>query len=148
MDECTQSWYYDACTLDASLITHREILDNRKNHKIRAVTSHLGIGEAYSKCRLKGNEQLMAFAELVNLLKNHLDAPGNDGIEEELNFIRVECPRLSITDAIHFATALHLNCSNLRTTDPDLYSIGRKTVQKIAKKFNCKNFSITQIEFK
>lgn len=141
-----RKWYYDACVLDESKNTYYEIINKNPKFSITSITSHLGLGEAYGNCRKKGEEQAEAFISLINKLGNRLDIVGNDDIEKELIRILEVFPALSITDAIHLATAIRCKCEILRTIDPDLHRLPHKKVRKLAEEFGCPGFAISLME--
>ena len=141
--ENERRWYYDACSLEYKSC-YGEILSNNRHHKIRAIASHLSLGEAYANCRIKGGEQANAFIELMTQLGNLLNIVENDGIDRIFAKIREGFPALSITDAIHLATAIAYKCEVMKTEDPDLCGLPKKKVQKIAEELSCPKFSITQ----
>lgn len=141
-----EKWYYDACTLEGEE-TYKEIVNNRYHKEAEAVVSHLSLGEAYGNCFFKGEKKLNAFIDLINSLKGYVRIIGNDHIDEKLIKIK-EILKLSITDAIHIATALNSGCRVLRTTDPDIYKIDKASIQKIIKEFEIPEFIISKMNGK
>ncbi len=129
-----EKWYYDACTLDHDKITYAEIVN--KNYPKDAFISHLALGEAYGNCCEKGKEAADAFIGLINKLKDHIHIIGNDGIDTIFKEVRDHFTRLSITDAMHLATAITHNCKIFRTIDPDFCGISKKDMRSLAKKLN------------
>jgi predicted nucleic acid-binding protein len=122
-----EKWYYDACALDGRITTAYEITSSRSH---RSCTSKLAIGEACASELLKCLEidpknelRFERFNVLVDLLKNlaetGLEIIGNDDIDEIVEQVKNLAPRLSMTDAIHVATAVKARCCVLCTIDPD-----------------------------
>jgi len=136
-------WYYDACTLDRSKSSYAEMFNNR--HRPRAVISHLSFGEAYANSHLKGPEQADAFVKLMNSLSQYIEVVGNDGCDLIFSRVREIFPRLSLTDAIHIATAIGNHCVIIRTTDQDMHGLSRTGLNDLAKEFSLPGLSITQM---
>lgn len=128
-----ERWYYDACALDSKLGTYSQIV-NKKNPPRETIISHLSLGEAFANSHRKGKEVSETFAELIENLRGFFRLEGNDGIESELTVIQGEVARISLTDAVHLATALKYDCNILRTTDKDLLGIPKARLKKIAEK--------------
>ena len=140
-------WYYDACVLDKSKSAYAEMFN--RHYPIKAVISHLALGEAFANSHRRGNEVADAFMSLVRDLSPYIEIVGNDGCDAILHDVKREFQHLSITDALHVATAIKNNCVNLRTIDRDLYGIPqRKKLQEIGVKFGLRSFSITKMVFR
>ncbi|MCK4501002.1 PIN domain-containing protein [Candidatus Babeliales bacterium] len=134
-------YYYDACALEGE-----RAFDEIINKKIpNAILSHLSLGEAYGVCLTKGEEKSKSFIELIDKINSYIKIVSNDNIDNIFEVVRDEVPRLSITDAIHFATAIKYKCKNLRTLDGDLKGINREKVLLVSNKFNVSAFSISSI---
>jgi predicted nucleic acid-binding protein len=133
-----ERWYYDACTLDKKNV-YFEII-NKKRPK-EAIISHLSLGEAYGNCHIKGkqprSEALSAFSGFIEELRlgGHITIVGNDDIEDELDDIRDMFKDLSITDAIHLATAIKYKCGVFVTTDHDFLKLPKNELNKLAERF-------------
>ena len=138
-----EKWYYDACTLDTHQ-AYTEIL-NHDRSKIRSIIGHLSWGEALGNCYIKGKDKYEALNELIGRFISLVVIVGHDDTEDILRRIREEFPRLSITDALHFATAIKQGCQNLRTMDRDLYGLDKEQIKKIASEFGLENFYITRL---
>jgi len=143
----TPKWYYDACVLEKRLI-YPEIT-SIKNPKI-PIISHLALGEAYGNCLLdKGEEKADNFLKFIKLLKqnNFLYIKGNDGIDKIFNEINSSLDfRLSITDAVHLATAIKHECCIFKTADAkDFKEINKNKIKELGKKYNTPNFAISVI---
>jgi len=134
-------YYYDACALEGER-AFDEIINKRLPN---AILSHLSLGEAYGTCLSKGEEKSKSFIDLIDKISSYIKIVGNDNIDNVFEVVRNEVPRLSITDAIHFATAIKYKCKNLRTSDGDLKRINRKKVLLVSNKFNISTFSISSI---
>jgi predicted nucleic acid-binding protein len=145
-------WYYDANTLDKVLYASivREVT-NRGNPKL-AVLSHLALGEAYGNIFVKkGREEIDAFSEFLELLKNkhHIEVVGNDDIEDIFEKISNILPNCSITDTIHIATAIKNECSNILSDDQDINGIEhkkREKIKQIALDNGVDNFCLTRLK--
>lgn len=136
-------WYYDACALEGEGTIY-EIVNTRRYPK-ESVLSHLSLGEAYGNCFLGGKEKSEAFIELIEKLRRHITIIKNDGIDNQFEEVKAKIPALSITDAIHLATALKNDCSLIRTIDRDLYGIEKNKVHDLGKKFGIEEFSISNM---
>lgn len=141
-----ERFYYDACTLDYDKKTFDEIINKNKKFNIKSLVSHLSLGEAYGNCKRKGLNVENSFTDLVAKLGNYLTVVCNDGIEKEFKKVKEMFPTLSITDAIHVATAIKYECSVLRTTDRDLFGLPSKKVTQLGTHFSIPNFSISRME--
>lgn len=142
----SEVWYYDACALDSSKNTYAEIIN--KNNKHLSVVSHLSLGEAYGNSHLKSKEVVASFVGLIDKLSDYLTIVSNDGIDNIFHQIRDKFSRLSITDAMHVATAIANGCVILRTTDRDLTGMDKKKLSDIAKDFHLDRFSVTEVQEK
>ncbi len=123
-----------------------EIINGR--HSIKPVLSHLSLGEAFGNCFLKGKEKAGAFIGLIEKLRDYISIIENDGIDNQFEEVKNQVPALSalsITDAIHVATALKNGCSVLRTFDRDLYGIAKCKVRNLGNKFDIPEFSISKM---
>lgn len=137
-------WYYDACTLDKDRGIFAEIINQkRQKHPKICFFSHLALGEAYGNCFLKGKEQTEAFFELIESMRGFVCIVENDGVDRVFKEVREEFPRLGIMDAIHLATAIHLNCEILRTTDRDFHGLRSDAVKEFSKKINGMALAVT-----
>ena len=141
-----KSFYYDACTLDYDKKTFDEIINKNKKFNIKSLVSHLSLGEAYGSSKHKGKDVESSFTDLVAKLGDYLTVVCNDGIEKELDKVKDIFPALSITDAIHVATALKYKCSVLRTTDKDLFDLPSKKVNQLGTYFSMPDFSISRMK--
>src|SRR3989338_3111162 len=139
--EPAEKWYYDACTLDASLESLDEIINKRNFHK--AYTSNLAIGEACANCFNTNDEQFDAFVDLIRRLRGYIEIVNNDGVEEIVAQIKVICSRISFADRIHLATALREKCCNFRTIDKDFTAVTRRDCEKLAHQYGINRLSIT-----
>lgn len=149
--EPSEKWYYDACTLDSRLETFYEIIN--KGHK--SITSHLAIGEGYANCLLKGNraysyEVLDSFIELIKKLKTKglLEIVGHDEVGPILEKVKDIVPRLSVTDSLHLATALHEQCCIFRTIDKDFDGITKPISEKLAYESGMARFAVSPMNSK
>lgn len=137
-------YYYDACTLEGEE-TFSEIINKRIPN---AVLSHLSLGEAYGVSLSKGKKKSECFVELIDRISDYIKIVGNDNINKEFEAVNDEVPRLSITDAIHIATAIKYKCKSIRTLDRDFKGIDRKKILRLGNKFNISTFSISAISSK
>ena len=138
-----EKWYYDACTLDLSE-TYAELIN--KKHPKECYVSHLALGEAYANCHLKGRDIAEAFVELIEKMRGYITITKNDGIDRLFNEVREAVPALSITDAIHVATALKNGCNVVRTLDRDVWGIDKKTLAELAAKSGMPHFSVVPMD--
>jgi predicted nucleic acid-binding protein len=140
-------WYCDACVLEKDII-FKEITNNTPK---KPIISHLALGEAYGNCLKKGIRKANSFIEFINLLKKekYLNTIGNDNIEKVFNEIMNNDEiRMSITDAMHLATAIKNKCCIFKTTDKnDFKGTNKKKIKEIAKKYDIDDFSISVKEF-
>ena len=137
-------YYYDACALEGE-----EALSEIINKRIpNAILSHLSLGEAYGVSLSKGKEKSECFIELIDRISNYIKIVGNDNIDNVFEVVRDEIPRLSITDAIHVATAIKYKCRTLRTLDKDLKGKDGKKILQLGNRFNISTFSISSIPLK
>jgi hypothetical protein len=132
-DEIVEKWYYDANSLDDGKGVYGEILNK---HPKKTIISHLAIGEAYGNCLGDGKEKSEAFIRLMDSLMKIKDRKiiqivGNDGINVQLDKVREKMDRLSITDAIHLATALKHGCCMFKTSDRDLKGLNDPLVKEV-----------------
>lgn len=137
-------YYYDACALEGEK-AFAEIINKRIPS---AILSHLSLGEAYGSCLSKSKEKSDSFLNLINRIKSYIKIVGNDNINGEFDSVINEIPRLSITDAIHVATAIKYGCKNIRTLDSDLFKADKKKISKLGTKYNIPIFSISSISSK
>jgi len=115
--ENQESWYYDACTL-SSVDVIREIVNQSHN----SVISHLAVGESianeYSKHGLDaGQNAVSLFEQLIGLGK--INIVGHDDVVKPYDSVRERFTSLSITDALHLATAIKYKCTVLKSADGD-----------------------------
>lgn len=141
--EPAEKWYYDACTLDEGLVSLDEIIN--KSHFHKAYTSNLAIGEACANCFNTNEEQFSAFVDLLRRLRKYIEIVGNDGVEETILEIKELCPRLSLTDSMHLATALREKCCVFRTTDLGFDDVTKDIGKQLANKHGMSTFSIGQM---
>ena len=143
-----KKWYYDACALELKEVFGLMITNSSKRHIIN-ITSHLSIGEAFGNCHIKGEEKIESFIELMNKLSKHnaLKIVGNDRIEKQVVKIQ-DKTSLSMTDTIHFATALKYDCEMLVTKDRDFIGIPKKQIKDLANEFKISSFSIFDLNKK
>jgi len=129
-----EKWYYDACVLDDRDV-YSDIINKRPPKD--SYISHLALGEAFGNCLLKSEEAATAFFELISKLQGYINIVGNDNIDHIFKSINEDPSiRLSITDAIHLATAFKYECIVFVTADKgDFINMSHKTVQNIASKF-------------
>ncbi len=123
-----EKWYYDACTLEGEISYYKII--NRKYPK-EAIISHLSLGEAYGNCFSKGKDEASAFINLIEALRDYIKIVGNDSIDDILEKIKAQIPRLTMTDAIHLATALTNGCKIFVTTDSDFCGLKEEEKYRI-----------------
>lgn len=142
-----ERWYYDACALDDSKKIYKEILN--KNPK-EILLSHLAIGEAYGNCLGKGEEEANVFTSLMDKIikvkeKYNIKIIGNDKTEFELEKVKSIIRRISITDAIHLATALKNKCRIFKTIDGDFCGESPLKMKKLGEKCGISNFKIKKM---
>ncbi len=126
-----EKWYYDANILTYCDWVTGEIINSKYR---KALISHLALGEAIAGELIKGDEQVHAVLGLVNALKENdvLEIVNHDGIDSNFKAIREDSSNiLSIMDAVHLATALHKDCNILRSIDPDLCNMQKKSLKNI-----------------
>lgn len=116
-----------------------------KHHPIKAVISHLSFGEAYANAHLKGEKQAYAFVRLMCSLSKYITVVGNDGCGSVFEKIRKSFPRLSITDAVHLATAILNRCVVIRTIDPDFIGLPRRKLNELGNEFGLLHLSIVKM---
>lgn len=138
----TLRWYYDSCALEESVQIVGEII-NKKNPK-EVIISHLTLGEALGNSLKKGEEVQDSFIKLIKTIRSYIKVVGNDNVEKILDDA-YHFFRLSLTDAIHVATAIKHKCTVLRTSDRDLYGIDKSKIARLGKKYGIENFSISKI---
>lgn len=147
LDSFGGRWYYDACVLDANKRVYTEISKNLEEKNICAVTGHLGLGEAHTNVlHKKGREEATALIDLLHNLNEagHFFLVNHDDITEILQQIRTKFNNLSLSDAIHLATAIYNKCEVLRTKDRDLWGIPHDKIKLFAKQYDINNFEIKQ----
>jgi len=145
-------WYYDACVLDE--LWFSDIMNEGTNRHCpkMIVLSHLALGEAFGNIyNKKKPEALLAFTDFINSLKKaaHVSVVGNDDDNYPSLFdqIRGDVSELSITDAIHVATAIKEECCNIISNDRDINGLSDFKLKKIkdrAAKLGVLNFCITK----
>ena len=141
-----QKWYYDACALDDDKDTYKEVFRGKKKG-IVAVASNLSIGEAYGNSyKKKGQEAAEAFIDLIGRLNKikAFEIVNHTGIDKKFKQVR-SATRLSITDAMHLATAMSNECCNLITADSDLYDLPKESLKDISKECGVGYCSVTKI---
>ena len=140
-----RKWYFDACALDERE-SYRVFMNHKKNN-IDFITSHLSIGEAFSGCYWKGVDKMEAFIDLMDKLSknNILIIMGNDHINKHFNEVINKFPSLSITDAVHLATALRYKCERLVTNDSHLLKLNKKEIDTLTKSLCMPAISISQL---
>ena len=142
--EPAAKWYYDACTLDPNLGTFGEIVNKRAT----AYTSNLALGESFANSLRKDPESLESFIDLIKKLREtgiEINIVGNDEIEKLISQIKELCPRLSLTDSVHLATALREGCCVFRTIDSDFDDVTTDIQKQLANKHGMSTFSIVQM---
>ncbi|MFH1392440.1 MAG: PIN domain-containing protein [bacterium] len=92
--------------------------------KLKNTNETLALGEAYANSYIKKDEEkLRAFLCLMDLLRGRISIISNDYAEEEFEKAKEKFPRLSISDALHIATAIKHSCSIFKTADRDIYGL-------------------------
>lgn len=142
-DNNSEYWYYDSCTLDKSKSDYGEMFN--RTPPIKPVISFLSIGEAFGNSYLKGEYQLDAFVDLMKALKPFIKVVENDGSTNTLTRVREVFTALSITDALHIATAIENNCVCVRTTDRDLYGLSKEGLKELCEEFNLPSFTVRRM---
>lgn len=146
----SQKWYYDACALENEMILKEIMKMNRKYPRLHII-SHLSLGEAYGSCCNKGKEAASSFLDLMEKLLDryfeNIKIVGNDCPKKIIDYIRKNFV-LSITDALHLATAVKNKCCILRTTDYHLYNLSKQKIRGLKEKFNLSQFAITEMKRK
>lgn len=137
-----ERWYYDACVLDKNKSAYAEMFN--RTPTIQPIISHLSFGEAFANSYMKGQEKLDAFVSLITNLKTYIKVVQNDGSEKVLQEVRATFPALSITDAIHMATALENNCICIKTTDRDFCGLNSKKLNELGTKYSIPCFYINK----
>ncbi len=145
----TLKWYFDACALD---FDPDQSVKDITNKTAIAYISHLSLGEAYGNCLRKNfdktgedaNEAIFIFTNFVRRLKGFVNIIGNDDIDDIFSELR-DTFRLSITDAMHLATAIKNECNVFRTADPD-FNVDRKKINDYVKKRNGREFAISMMD--
>ena len=158
-DKTIEKWYFDACVLDEKKIF------SQIYHKGKAICiiSHLSLGEAFSNFIIKLNSvnciknkenQITAFVDFINKLQKEysFQIVGHDEISNQLeklnnNFINVkkDGTRLSISDAIHLATAGAYNCCKIYSSDRDLTNLSSNKLKRISETFELHNLAIIKV---
>lgn len=139
----TQRCYYDACTLDGSKQTFREILN--KDDANNCIISHLALGEAYGNSVQKGDRIADEFLKLVRQLKPYIKIVNHDGIETILGELLQQTDmRVEAADAMHIATAIKYNCEVLRTLDYGMYNMSSSKINAFAGRHGLSIFSISE----
>lgn len=136
--------YYDACALDSDKYLYSEIISTRG---FRGIASHLSLGEAYGNCFTKTKRARESFAVLIEKLVENkfLSIVGNDSVDAVLKLVRETFPALSVTDAVHLATALKKGCSVFKTGDRDFCGLNKHAVNELGKKYSIEAFRIENI---
>lgn len=143
-----EKWYYDSNTLD-KLESYREIIN--KNNPHQSLISHLSVGEAYANSILKGEAAAETFLELFSKMRQSkfIEIVKNDGSDGLFDDIRDTFKRLSVTDALHLATAIENGCCILRTGDIDLYGLdeddNKNKLKILSKQYGLARFAITKV---
>lgn len=142
--DAQESWYYDACTL-SSLDTIDEIINKKHN----SVISHLAVGESianeYRKDIESGQTTVQLFEQLVSLGK--ISIVGHDDVVKPFNAVRSEFTSLSITDALHLATAIKHKCTVLQSADSDFCNEPRPAeIKKFVKDSYTFNMKVKKVE--
>ncbi len=140
-----EKWYYDACTLDDDIDIYDEIINKNKQFHRGSLVSHLSLGEAYGNCHNKDELMADAFIDLIKSLGDRIQIIGNDSIEKQFKKVKSKFTKLSITDAMHLATALKHLCSVFRTIDPDLYKLPHKKVAELGTECGMPRFCVSKI---
>jgi len=146
-----KNWYFDACALEEKKRLGSLATACSKGGAI-VVVSHLSLGEAYGSCVKKDNndisrggegERLRTFNSLIQELCNaeYLCVVSNEDIDEILEKTR-DYFKLSITDAMHLATALKHHCQIVKTTDRDLSGLNASKLKQLGSLFNNPHFQI------
>lgn len=137
--------YYDACALEGEGVI-REIINHGNANQV--IISHLALGEAYGNCLIKNEDIKNAFIKLVNDLLSFVKIVGNDGAESYLSDTQEIIGRISITDAMHIATALHHRCEVIRTRDRDFCGLDNSKLKELGEKYSIPNFAVSEIDNK
>lgn len=141
-DSNKEHWYYDACMLDKGKSQYAELFNSP--YPVQAIISHLTLGEAFANSYLKGSNQLDAFVELIKSLGKYITIVQYDGSTKTLNTVQESFPALSITDAMHMATALDNRCVCIKTIDPDFCGLSRPKLNELGNKYGLEHFSISK----
>lgn len=146
--ELTLKWYFDACALDFDIDRSVKEMTNKT---YRCYVSHLSLGEAYGNYLLKTfskpteeiKEKIAAYTIFMKRLMGHIIIVGNDNVDTIFSDLR-RIFRLSITDAIHLATAVSNGCVIFRTADIRDFGNNRKKISEyVAKQYSLPNFAIS-----
>ncbi|MBX4198321.1 PIN domain-containing protein [Candidatus Parcubacteria bacterium] len=142
-EKTRERWYYDSNTLD-NQVTYKEIID--KNHPIEVVISHLAIGEAYGNALHKSEEAAEILIDILNKIKRYIKIVQNDGPDRIFNDVRDTFDRLTVTDALHLATAIENDCCILRSCDPDLCGLDGPKLKGLINRNGLDRFTITSMK--
>jgi|AntRauTorcE11897_2_1112592.scaffolds.fasta_scaffold22911_1 predicted nucleic acid-binding protein len=143
--DAQESRYYDACTL-SSVSVISEIVNQKHN----SVISHLAVGESianeYSKHGIDaGQNAVRLFEQLVGLGK--INIVGHDDVAKPFNAVRSEFTSLSITDALHLATAIKHQCTVFQSADSDFCNEPRPAeIKKFVKDSYTFNMKVKEVE--
>jgi len=145
-DDTRERWYYDACALDGGKSAYAEMFNT--HNPIHPIISHLSFGEAYAAAHLKGEEAIGGFTSLMLALRPFVHVVQNDGRDGILQRVREQFPRLTITDAVHVATAIENRCVVIRTVDPDLLGLPPAELNALGAEFGLPHLSVTEMIFR
>jgi predicted nucleic acid-binding protein len=146
MKKSRQKHYFDACTLEYSTGVYGVIINKLEPND--AIVSHLSLGEACGRAIEKGKDNLDAFVLLIEALRTRIKVVGNDSIDSLIKEIWGEegIKRISITDAIHLATAIQNGCSAFHTADGDFCNASPDGFKAIAARHNLLDFYIHRMD--
>ena len=134
--------YFDACALETKYI-YENFYSNYK-HGQRFFVSHLSLGEALGNC--KNPEQRQYFLDLFNNLIDNFELKviETDNCDKIFYNLRNRFNRLSITDALHLATAISNKFNEFYTRDGD-FSFNTKLFNDFLKENNYFKIKIHKI---
>lgn len=141
-------WYYDACVLSGNLKVQQQIVNSNPANKIKAITSHLAIGEALGSIVYKKKEPVDAFINLITTYHRtgYLTIMGNDKLEKYLALIKKQSFELDLTDAIHLAAALKKKCERLISSDKH-FDYSKAKYHDLGNRCGIKNFCFEKVKF-
>lgn len=99
-----------------------------------------------SPVRLLPEEAVHSFVDLILKLQGYLTIVQHDDVVTIFDQVRERFPRLSLSDAVHLATAIKCRCCVFKTSDHDFHGIGSVIKRFVEEKFSINYFGVLEVK--